>query len=80
MPSVFISAADIQVQYRLDLFLEANNLNPDPWEQSELGAYVCNKVYLSHGMIFPTMWNVRPAKPQISLCIRAVGSEPLLVV
>ena len=25
------------------------------------------------------MWYVRPAKPQISLCIRAVWSEPLLV-
>ena len=30
-------------------------------------------------MRFPTMWYVRPAKPQISLCICAVCSEPLLV-
>ena len=30
-------------------------------------------------MGFPTMWYVRPAKPQISLRIRAVWSEPLLV-
>ena len=30
-------------------------------------------------MIFPTMWYVGSAKPQISLRIRAVGSEPLLV-
>ena len=30
-------------------------------------------------MRFPTMWYVRPAKPQISLRIRAVWSEPLLV-
>ena len=30
-------------------------------------------------MRFPTMWYVRTAKPQISLCIRAVWSEPLLV-
>ena len=27
---------------------------------------------LSHDMLFPTMWYVRPAKPQISLRIRAV--------
>ena len=30
-------------------------------------------------MRFPTMWYARPAKPQISLRIRAVWSEPLLV-
>ena len=30
-------------------------------------------------MRFPTMWYVRTAKPQISLCIRIVWSEPLLV-
>ena len=34
---------------------------------------------MSHGMRFPTMWYVRQAKPQISLRIRAVWSEPLLV-
>ena len=34
---------------------------------------------MSKCMRFPTMWNVRPAKPQISLRIRAVWSEPLLV-
>ena len=34
---------------------------------------------LSHGMEFPTMWFVRPAKPQISLRIRTVSSMPLLV-
>ena len=34
---------------------------------------------LSQCMRFPTMWYVRPAKPQISLRIRAVWSEPLLV-
>ena len=28
-------------------------------------------------MRFPTMWSVRPAKPQISLRIHAVRSEPL---
>ena len=31
------------------------------------------------GMGFPTMWYVLPAKPQISLRISAVWSEPLLV-
>ena len=30
------------------------------------------KTYLSQCMGFPTMWYVRPAKPQISLRIRAV--------
>ena len=34
---------------------------------------------MSRDMRFPTVWYVRPAKPQISLCIRAVWSEPLLV-
>ena len=34
---------------------------------------------LSRDKRFPTMWFVRPAKPQISLRIRAVWSEPLLV-
>ena len=34
---------------------------------------------LSQCMRFPTMWYVRPAKPQISLRIRAVWSEPLIV-
>ena len=33
---------------------------------------------ISRDMGFPTMWYVRPAKPQISLRIRAVWSEPLL--
>ena len=36
-------------------------------------------IHMSRGMRFPTMWFVRPAKPQISLRIRAVWSEPLLV-
>ena len=31
-------------------------------------------------MRFPTMWYMRPAKPQIILRIRAVWSEPLLIV
>ena len=34
---------------------------------------------LSRGMRFPTMWYVQTAKAQISLRIRAVWSEPLLV-
>ena len=38
-----------------------------------------SKIYLSRDMRFPTMWCVRPAKPQTSLRIRAVWSEPLLV-
>ena len=35
--------------------------------------------HLSHNMRFLTMWYVRPAKTQTSLCIRAVCSEPLQV-
>ena len=34
---------------------------------------------MSRGMRFPTMWYVQSAKPQISLRIWAVWSEPLLV-
>ena len=34
---------------------------------------------MSRDMRFPTMWYVRQAKPQISLHIGAVWSEPLLV-
>ena len=37
------------------------------------------KTNMSYDMRLPTMWYVRPAKPQISLRIRAVWSEPLLV-
>ena len=37
------------------------------------------KLYRSRGMGFPTMWYVRLAKPQISLRICAVWSEPLQV-
>ena len=38
----------------------------------EVSVYICLVLYMSHYMIFPTMWYVRPAKPQISLRIRAV--------
>ena len=46
---------------------------------------VCSFLEITHDqfsrdMRFPTLWYVRPAKPQISLRIRAVWSEPLLVV
>ena len=34
---------------------------------------------MSQCMRFPTMWYVRPAKPPISLRIRAVISEPSVV-
>ena len=36
-------------------------------------------LYMSRDIRFSTMWYVRPAKPRISLRIRAVWSEPLLV-
>ena len=44
------------------------------------GLYLYNAYsYVSHNMRFPTILYVRPAKAQISLRIRAVLSEPLLV-
>ena len=39
----------------------------------------CTGSFMSQCMRFTTMWCVRPAKPQMSLRIRAVWSEPLLV-
>ena len=42
MLSAFMSAAYIQVHFRLDFFMEANNMNPDQtaaWKQSDLGPY-----------------------------------------
>ena len=42
-------------------------------------AYYCQSIHMtSQCMRFPTMWYVRPAKPQISLRICTVWSEPLL--
>ena len=41
--------------------------------------YILDIHEMSRGMRFPTMWYVRPAKSHISLRIRAVWSEPLLV-
>ena len=38
-----------------------------------------DEAHLSRNIRFPTMWYVRLAKAQTSLCIRAVWSEPLLV-
>ena len=38
-----------------------------------------HKRQLSQCMRFQTMWYMWPAKPQISLCICAVWSEPLLM-
>ena len=37
-----MSAVYIQVHFRLDFFMEANNMDPGqtaPWEQSDLGPY-----------------------------------------
>ena len=41
--------------------------------------HTCNFYNLSRIMRSPTMWYVRSATAQMSLCIRAVCSEPLLV-
>ena len=45
-----------------------------PWAQMQVPLYTTSvdiKI-VSRNMSFPTMWYVRPAKPQISLRIRAV--------
>ena len=57
---------------------------PSLWERNTVQQKVLYSEHffdLSQCMSFPTMWYVRPAKPQISLRIhvRAVWSEPLLV-
>ena len=49
-----------------------------PKHVCSLNVNIC-KLELSQCMRFLTMWYVRPAKPQISLRIRAVWSESLLV-
>ena len=43
------------------------------------GVLLFTLYHMSRNMRFPTMWYVPPAKPRISLRIRAVWSEPLLV-
>ena len=58
----------INYKFRLIVGLYARKSDFGPCEQQ-----------ISHGMRFPTILYVRPAKPQISLRIRAVWSEPLLV-
>ena len=51
-------------------------LTLSPWHFPDIsGTYL----QMSRDMRFPTMWYVRPTKPQTSLRIRAVWSEPLLV-
>ena len=35
------------------------------------------EIELSHGMRFPTMWYVRPAKPQRSACAYAQSDQSL---
>ena len=45
---LFTSAAHIQALFRLDFFMEANNMNPDqtaPKEQSDLGPYCLQYIY-----------------------------------
>ena len=44
------------------------------------GTLIKSRLQLSRDIRFPTMWKVRPAKPQISLRIRAVCPEPCLWV
>ena len=51
----------------------------DPNKMPHLGYLLFSQVHISQCLRFQTMWYVRPAKPQISLCIRAVCPEPLLV-
>ena len=39
MLSAFMSAAYIQVHFRLDFFMEANNMKNSEYDQSDLGPY-----------------------------------------
>ena len=54
----------------------SNNLNAGIRYMESLALlYICEvhlQVQMSRDPIFPTMWYVRPAKPQINLRIRAV--------
>ena len=49
------------------------------WQSTRLGLSLTSKVKIEMKR-FPAMWYVRPAKAQTSLRIRAVWSEPWLVV
>ena len=57
-------------------FINNGNLE-EFWNRYAMSFDLRNK--FSHGMRFPTMWNMRPAKAQTSLRIRAVWSEHLLI-
>ena len=75
------SPADVQAP------VQAEKIMFDPYEKwihqdiSRTQGYFMGQhiKYLSPNMRFPSMWYVRPAKPQISRCLRTVWSEPLLV-
>ena len=65
---LFMSAAYIQVHFRLDFFMEANNMNPDQtallgvdWSRSILFAVKVTEVFnpLLHTSTFGRLWNVR---------------------
>ena len=61
--------------------LKANTVNPDQTavQQSDLGSqcllfckHILLCLHMSRHMRFPTMWYLRPAKPQISLRVHPV--------
>ena len=67
---------------RILLTPPSNILQKGSFKSVKLQNYCLNCIsftYFSRDMRFPTMWYVRPAKPQTSLRIRAVWSEPLPV-
>ena len=76
---------EAQSQRRNLRFYEFFDKSDESWEELETRVRITSmnilklmklpsklKEHMSQCMRFPTMWNVRPAKPQISLHIRAV--------
>ena len=59
--------------------LQLNKANTSDTETAFLDLHLSISNDMSRDMSFRTMWYVRPAKAQISLHIRTVASEPLLV-
>ena len=62
----------------VDLFQVCSNYAPGakiglaPGVNRDMHGQLSTDTYMSHDMRFPTIWYVRPAKPQTSLRIRAV--------
>ena len=66
--TIYLSAYNFAV---ISLYKEIK-FKPDVQEKFETFERKCRNKNLNQCMRFPTIWFVRPAKPQISLRIRAV--------